>query len=222
MKTKTVLFPTIFAILMAISSIGFPIPGSTYGTPWMTAIHSQTMPDNQTYGVDNIAFYLWGHQYTVVGKTIQSAFKPYDWRDFPFYSMWAIIIAVICGVLAIIVSRSAIITIKGKEIRLNRNINPLILLMMSTFLTAFAVIYLYTAAEKTIVPTLQSNNYIAEYSYGIKFMAVSVVAFLTSVVMTYINSLDKSKRIDSGKLETDSDKLEANKSGILEEISQKE
>ncbi len=107
METKAAFYPTIFAILMAATSvIGFPVPYTSYGIPWLTAVHTQTMPDGQTYGVDNILFYLWGHQYTVVGNIVQTTFVVYDWRDFPFYSLLATVVALISGILALLANRS--------------------------------------------------------------------------------------------------------------------
>lgn len=193
MKNKAVLFPTVFAILMAIMSIGIPLPGTMSGTPWAIASHAQLInATNEYVKVDNIAYFLWGFQYTVVGKTIQSTFVPYyPLEDFPMFSMYAIIIAVISGIMAIILSRKAEIVIRGREIKFNPSVNPLTLLMASALLMIFAVLYLYFSANSTIIPDLRSNNYDVEYSYGLQFMATSVVAFLTSVIMTYTSSLSR-------------------------------
>lgn len=201
MNTKAALFPTIFAIAMAIAGLGIPIPGTTGGTPWLTAIHSQTMPDGQVVNVDNVAFFLWGHQYTVVGKIIQNTFTRYDQRDFPFYSMIAIILAIIVGILSIIVSRELNTEIRGKEIKIKvpkdigttfmgRDIRigtPMLLLVIATVLMAAGTIYLDFSARTTIIPLLRENNYIVQTGYGLQFMQIGVVGFVIAVIMTRIN-----------------------------------
>jgi hypothetical protein len=201
MNTKAALFPTIFAIAMAIAGLGIPIPGTTGGTPWLTAIHSQTMPDGQIVNVDNVAFFLWGHQYTVVGKTIQNTFTRYDKKDFPFYSMIVIILAIIVGILSIIVSRGLNTEIRGKEIKIKvpkdigttfmgRDIRigtPMFLLTIATVLMAAGTIYLDYSARTTIIPLLQENNYVVQTGYGFQFMQIGVVGFVMAVIMTRIN-----------------------------------
>ncbi|VVB92526.1 Uncharacterised protein [uncultured archaeon] len=219
MKNKAALFPTIFAIVMAIAGLGIPIPGTTGGTPWLTAIHSQTMPDGQVVNVDNIAFFLWGHQYTVVGQTTQNTFTPYDWRDFPFYSMILILLAAIAGVLSIIVSRSTNITIRGKEIKtripgdigttfIGRDIRigtSMLILVMATLLMVAGTIYLDYSARMTIIPILQQNNYIINTGYGFQFMEIGVIGFVLSVVMTRINTkmVQKAEKEDAEEVEED-------------------
>ena len=194
MKMRIALLPVVFAILMAIAGIGIPIPGATYGTPWMTAVHSQTMPDGESYDVDNIIFFLWGQEYTVVGKgLIQSKFTAYDFRDFPFYSMLAMILSVVIGIVTIILNKNSKLVLKGKEFNITGAENPLWLLFISTTLTTVATIYLYYAAGVTIIPMFEANNYVTEYSYGIQFMGISAVAFVISMVMTYLNFLSENK-----------------------------
>jgi preprotein translocase subunit Sss1 len=188
-KIKTVLYPTIFAILMAVLSLGVPTPGGISGTPWLTAIHQQTMPDGQVADVDNIAYFLWGHQYTVAGpKAVQSQFVAYNWEDFPFYSMITVIVAIIIGALSLTPGRGTNIVIRGREIKLKVSTNPLTLLAISASLISIAAIYLYSSANVAVLPVLAEYNYnIVEYGYGIKFMVVSVVGFLISIVMTHLD-----------------------------------
>jgi len=218
MKNKAALFPTIFAIIMAIAGLGIPIPGTTGGTPWLTAIHTQTMPDGKVVNVDNIAFFLWGHQYTVAGQTIQSSFTPYDWRDFPFYSMVLILLAAIAGVLSIIVSRNSV-TIRGKEIktRIPRDIGttfigrdirigtPMLMLVIATLLMVAGTIYLDYSARMTIIPMLQQNNYITNTGYGFQFMEIGVIGFVLSVGMTRINTKMVQKAEKEGTEEVEED-----------------
>lgn len=211
MKTRAVLFPTLFAILMAVSSIGFPIPGTQYGTPWLTAVHEQNInATGQTIGVDNIAFYLWGHQYTVVGKTMDSKFVTYvPGEEFPFYSMIAIIIAIITGLVAITSNRNYATVIRGKDVKLGFNTNPLTFIIASMALMSIATIYLYLAANSTIVPMLKASNYaIVEYSYGIKFMAISAAVFLISAVMTRLNYLSDKKEEEKEKEDEEVENLQ--------------
>lgn len=222
MNTKTALFPTIFAIIMAIAGLGVPIPGGTGGTPWLTAIHQQTMPDGQIVNVDNIAFFLWGHQYTVVGKIVQSSFTTYDQRDFPFYSMILIILAIITGILSIVANIDINTVIRGKDIKVkfpkefrtkifNRDIKigmPMIFLIAATILMTIGTVYLDYSARVTIIPLLQGNRYIVETGFGFQFMEIGVIGFMAAIIMTGINARQK----ESGE-EEDIDDSYADKSG---------
>lgn len=213
MNTKTAIFPTIFAIIMAIAGLGVPIPGGIGGTPWLTAVHQQTMPDGQIVNVDNIAFFLWGHQYTVVGKIVQSSFTTYDQRDFPFYSMLMIILAIVLGILSIAANADINTVIRGKDIRIkfpkevkmklfNRNIkigSPLLLLIVATIFMAIGTVYLDYSARVTIIPLLQGNRYIIGTGFGFQFMEIGVIGFLAAMGMTFINA----RRKESGEEEED-------------------
>lgn len=210
MAKKIVVFPTAFAILLAIGGLGIPIPGSTEGTPWLTAVHQQTMPDGQVVNVDNIAFFLWGHQYTVVGKISQSSFTTYDTRDFPFYSMIAIISAIVIGVLSIIADRELHTVIRGKEINLRFPDNvvitiigkeirvgiSLLLLVLATILMGIATLYLDYSAGKTIIPLLQDNNYLVTTGNGFQLMRISVTGFAVAVLMTMLRREDSEDVIE--------------------------
>ncbi len=194
MNTKAALFPTIFAIIMAIASIGLPMPGTASGSPWMTAVHSQIMPDGQKAAVDNIAFFLWGHQYTVVGtKMIQSKFVFYDWRDFPFYSMVVVIIAILTGIMAILSNRKYSLIIRGREMKIGLSYHPVKLLVISAVLMFFAALYLDYSARTTVIPLLHLNNYSVETSYGFQFMGMGILGFLGAIAMTHINTVLKKR-----------------------------
>lgn len=209
MNTKTAVFPTIFAIIMAIAGLGVPIPGGTGGTPWLTAVHQQTMPDGQIVNVDNIAFFLWGHQYTVIGKIVQSSFTTYDQRDFPFYSMIFIILAILMGVLSIMANMDINTIVRGKEVKIkfpkevktklfDRNIKigtPVLLLIVATILMAIGTVYLDYSARVTIIPLLQGNHYITETGFGFQFMEIGVIGFVAAMIMTGINA----RRKESGE-----------------------
>ena len=195
MNQKAALFPTIFAIAMAVASIGIPIPGTISGTPWLMATHSQFInATNQMTNVDTIAFYLWGLEYTVVGKTIQSKIALYDpFGDFPMFSMYMIIIAVIIAIFAIMSNRIPKIPIKGRDIDIKVYSNPMALLVISTMLMIVAAVYLYYSSNATIIPALYDNNYNVRSGIGFQFMGISVVGFLISVVITYINARTEEK-----------------------------
>lgn len=207
MNTKAAIFPTVFAIIMAIAGLGIPLPGNTEGTPWLKAIHQQTMPDGQVVNVDNIEFFLWGHKYTVVGKISQTSFTTYDWRDFPFYSMILATFAIIFGVIAIIASRDINIRIKGKERTIKfpkdvgtniigRNIRisiPMLLLIFATVTLAAGTIYLDYSARATIIPLLYGNNYMVETKLGFQFLEIGVVGFVVSIIMTRVNTIRRRK-----------------------------
>lgn len=199
--TKAALFPTIFAILMAAASIGIPIPGTMSGTPWLTAYHEQMInATNQLTKVDSYAYFLWGFQNTVVGKTIQSNIVPYDpLGDFPMFSMYAIIIAIIIGVLAIISNRIPSITIKGRDIKTNISFSPMMLLTISAMLMTVATVYLYYSSNATIIPALENSDYKVSTGIGFQFMGIGIVGFLIAIVMTYINKKSEEKASEEEK-----------------------
>lgn len=204
-KIKAALFPTVFAIAMAIASIGIPIPGTMSGTPWLTAYHEQMInATDQINKVDNYAYFLWGLQNTVVGKTIQSTFVPYDpLGDFPMFSMYAIIIAIIIGVLAILSNRTPSITIKGRDIKTNISFNPMMLLTISAMLMTVAIVYLYYASSDTIIPFLENSDYKVNTGIGFQFMGVSAAAFVIAIVMTHINRKSEEKASEEDSDEED-------------------
>lgn len=207
-KVKAALFPTIFAIAMAIASIGIPIPGTMSGTPWLTAYHEQMInATGQVTKVDSYAYFLWGFQNTVVGKTIQSKFVPYDpLGDFPIFSMYIIIIAIIIGVLAIISNRMPSITIKGRDIKTDIGLSPMMLLTMSAMLITVAIVYLHYASSATVIPALENSNYKVSTGIGFQFMGISIVGFLIAIAMTYIN-----KKSEERASEEDLDEEDVNK-----------
>jgi hypothetical protein len=187
--SKVAFFPTIFAIALAILGLGVPIPGSTYGTPFMVAYHQQTMPDGTVANVDTIGFYLWGQQYTVVGtKEIQSNYVRYDQRDYPFYSFILMVTGIITGALALTVDRIYTLDLRslgGKEYVWQNRIKPIYPLIVSVISTAFATFYLFVATSQVVIPALANSNYISNFSYGIHFMTISILAFSVSLYMTY-------------------------------------
>lgn len=200
MKMKSAIFPTVLAIALAIAGLGIPIPGTTGGTPWLVAYHMQTLADGQQEKVDNLIIFLWGQQYTVVGtKNIQTHYTPFDWRDFPFYSMIGIILSIISGILALISSRGTYVTIKGREMRIRGMFQPLPLLFLAMMLVALSALYLYVSASTVLVPSLENNNYVASFSYGLQFMAASALAYLVSLAITYRNFL-RSKREEATRV----------------------
>ncbi|MCL7411832.1 MAG: hypothetical protein M8350_08555 [Methanosarcinaceae archaeon] len=188
MSRKIGTFPTIAAIILAILALGIPLPGVSAGTPWMVAHHQQTMADGATVNVDNLVFYLWGQDYTVIGtKAIQSQYTAYDWRDFPFYSMIGVTTAILVAVLALVSDKGIYYTVKGRNLRFKDKFNPLHLLAISIILTAASLLYLYDSANYAVVPLLESQNYISYYSYGMQFMGASALAFMLSFVVTLKN-----------------------------------
>lgn len=195
MNVKAALFPTIFAMLMAIASIGIPLPGTMGGTPWLNAAHSQFInATSESRNVDNIAFFLWGLQYTVTGQTIQSKFVAYDpLRDFPMFSLYAIIMAIIISILAVIYNRVPSIMIKGREIKLKIPSEPITLLIVAMMFMIVGVVYLDFSSKATIIPALGNNNYNVETGIGFRFMEISIVGFLMSIFMTYNNAKSAEK-----------------------------
>lgn len=189
--SKVAVFPTIFAIVIATLGLGVPLPGTTYGTPFMVAVHQQIMSDGTTANVDTIGFFLWGQQYTVVGtKEIQSNYVRYDYRDYPFYSFVAMVIAIICGLLALTVDRTYRINLlkiglNVKEYVWVNRIKPIYPLIIATISTVFATGYLFLATNGIVIPSLSNSNYIASFSYGVQFMTISIIGFLASLIMTY-------------------------------------
>jgi hypothetical protein len=187
--SKVAFFPTIFAIAIAILGLGIPIPGTTYGTPFMVAVHQQTMADGTIANVDNIVFYLWGQQYTVVGtKEIQSNYIRYNQEDYPFYSFILMVIGLIGGLVALTVDRTYRVNfadLGGKEYVWQNRVKPIYPLLVSLISITFATLYLFVATTQVVIPALANSNYIASFSYGLQFMTISVIGFLASLIMTY-------------------------------------
>jgi hypothetical protein len=188
--SKVAFLPTIFAIGVALLGLGLPVPGSTFGTPWMIAVHNQTMADGTISQVDTMGMFLWGQQYTVVGvDLIQNQITTYDTRDFPFYSYIMMLIGIIAGVLALTVDRTYRI---GKYSWTNK-LSPINPLIVATIITALATVYLYIAANSTIVPMFATSGYIARYAIGIQFMDMSVIGFVISLILTYSATISQNK-----------------------------
>ncbi len=190
--SKVSIFPTVFAVIVAVLGLGIPIPGTTTGTPWLVAYHQQTMPDGQTYNVDTLGFFLWGQQYTVVGKEmIQSHFIRYDQRDFPFYSLILMFIGIIAGIVALTADRTYKMNLPDRDLVWINKVNPVYPLLASTIMTGIATLYLFLASSVVVIPSLVSSNYITSFSYGIQFMTMSAIGFAVSLLLTFMNSTQK-------------------------------
>lgn len=194
--SRIAFFPTLFAICVAILGLGFPIPGSsTSGTPWLVAVHNQTMSDGQVAQVDTLGFFLWGQQYTVVGtKMIQNQFVVYDGRDFPFYSMILMIIGIIAGLIAITVDRTYRIKL-DREYILTNKLNPVYPLLVAVVTTGMSTLYLFLTSMSLVIPMFVNSGYITRFSYGIQFMFVSVVGFSIALLLTYMNSPSRKEQV---------------------------
>lgn len=172
--TKVSFYPTVFAIALAVLSIGIPL-GSFIGTPWMIAVHTQTLSDGSLADVDTIEFFLWGHEYTVHGvKFTQSQFAAYDWNDFPFFALIGIVISIITGLAALF----------RYKIKIAKIPEASTLLCYAISFGLLSWVYLYLAAQGTIVPLLISNGYTVTYGIGLNFMGFSAIAFVCALIMT--------------------------------------
>lgn len=181
MKTKKIAstLPLLAGIALGIVALS---------TPFLLANHYIFVEDTR-YSADNYLFFFWGKYYTVSGeKMIQSAMTYYDLGDFPVYPMAAIIIALILGVISMFGGRGLILNVKGREVRLKLDINPIWLQTYSAALLILAYTYMNDAVMSLII-LLQVNNYVVEFGPSMDFLLGSMVAIIISAVMTAIKFL---------------------------------
>lgn len=186
MKTKKVA-----AMMPLLAGIGLGIV--SLSTPFLLANH-YIWVETTRYSADNYLFFFWGKYYTVSGTNlIQSAMTYYDFGDFPIYPMIAIIIALILGTMSILGGRGLILNVKGREIKLKFDINPIWLQTYSAALLILAYVYMNDAVM-TLIIALQMNNYVVEFGPSLDFLLGSLVAIGMSAVMTTVKLL-KAKEV---------------------------
>jgi len=159
-------------------------------TPFLLANH-YVWVEKTRYSTDSYLFFFWGKYYTVSGTNlVQSAMTYYDFGDFPIYPMIAIIIALILEAVSILGGRGLILNIKGREVKLKFDINPIWLQIYSAALLILAYVYMNDAVM-TLIIALQMNNYVVEFGPSLDFLLGSLVAIGVSVVMAAVKLLKK-------------------------------
>jgi hypothetical protein len=127
-------------------------------------------------------------------KMIQSQTVMYDFGDFPIYAMAAIVIGLALAAIAFFGGRGLILNIKGRELKMKLDHNPIWLQIYSTGLLLIAYIYM-NEATKSLIPVLQINNYVIDYGPSFDFLLGSIIAMSLSVVMTTVKYLKTKNNI---------------------------
>ena len=188
MKTKKVA-----SVLPLLTGIGLGIV--SLAVPFLLANH-YIWADGKRYSADNYLFFFWGKYYTVAGtKMIQSQTVMYDFGDFPVYAMVAVVIGLALAAIAFFGGRGLILNIKGRELKMKLDYNPIWLQIYSTGLLLIAYIYM-NEATKSLIPVLEINNYTIDYGPSFDFLLGSIIAMVLSVVMTTVKYL-KTKNINT-------------------------
>lgn len=189
MKTKKVA-----AMLPLLAGIGLGI--AALAGPFLVANH-YVMSEGKRFVADNIIFFFWGKYYTVAGANlIQSQMVTYDFGDFPVYTMIVIIIGLILGAISMFGGRGVILNIKGREVKIKLDTNPVWLQMFATILITLSYIYINDASN-VLIDALRRSNYAAEHGPSIDFLLGSVVALAISTVMTAVKFLKERNKEDS-------------------------
>lgn len=185
MKTKKV-----GAILPLLAGIGLSIISLTL--PFIMANH-YIFAEGKRYSADNYLFFFWGKYYTVAGANlIQSQAITNDFGDWPLYVMISIIIGLIIAALSMFGGRGLVLNIKGRNLKLKFDINPVWLQASATILILAS--YLYTTnALSDLVTLLQANNYVVEYGPSLDFLLGGLIALIISTIMTSVKFLSGRK-----------------------------
>lgn len=186
MKTKKVAasLPLIAGIILG--AIGLTMP-------FLRADH-YIWVENVRNSVDNYLFFFWGKLYTVTGsKVAMSKTVLYDLGDFPIYAMVAIILALVFASVSIFAGRGLVLGIKGRELKLKLDINPVWFQIPAVILTVASLIYM-NEGIKMLTPILETNNYIVERGVALDFLSGSIVALAVAIVMTAARFLKDKKQ----------------------------
>lgn len=170
--------------------VGIALAIVSLSMPWMVANHYVDVGGKKEVA-DNYVFYLWGQRYTVIGtKLIQSVTDLYDYRDFPFYSMAAVVIAIALGAFTFLANRGTIINIRGKVIKLKATFNPIIPLAIASMLLLFAWWYVQDSSL-IVVEGLKLKAYVIEQGPSLDFLILSFIAYLVTIVTTGLKTIKK-------------------------------
>lgn len=188
MKTKKVA-----TVLPLLAGIGLGIV--SLAVPFLLANH-YIWAEGKRYSADNYLFFFWGKYYTVAGtKMIQSQMVMYDFGDFPTYAMIAVVIGLVLAAISFFGGRGLILNIKGRELKMTLDYNPIWLQIYSTGLLLIAYIYMNEAIKSILMPALQTNNYVIDYGPSFDFLLGSIIAMSLSVVMTTVKYLKTKNNI---------------------------
>jgi len=185
MKTKKVA-----SSLPLLAGIGLGIVSLT--VPFLLANH-YIWAEGVRYSADNYLFFFWGKYYTVAGtNTIESRMITYDFGDFPMYAMVTIIIGLIMGLVSMFAGRGLILSLKGREVKLKLDTNPVWLQTAAVALVLASYLYM-NEASKALTRGLEMANYVVEYGPSFDFLLGSLVAFVMSTLMTAAKFLKSEK-----------------------------
>lgn len=193
MKTKRVA-----SMMPLLASLGFGIIALV--TPFLLANHFIVV-DNKNYNVDNYLFFFYAKYYTVTGvNMVQSQTILYDFGDFPIYAMAAIIIGMILEVASIFGGRGIVLNIKGRELKIKLDTNPVYLQVFGLVMLTMSYIYLGRGSA-LLGLDLQLNHYVVENGPAIEFLFGSIIALCVSTVMTAAKYLKEEKSLNkNGKV----------------------
>lgn len=176
MKTRKVATP-----LPILASIGFAIV--VLAVPFIVANH-YIFVENMKYSADSYLFFFWGKYYTVTGTNlIQSQTIMYDLGDFPIYAMMFIVAGIILGAMSVFGGRGLVLNVKGREMRLKLDKNPMWFQMPAMILLLVSYIYMNVAAG-SFANVLRANGYTVESGPALDFLLGSIVAMTISILMT--------------------------------------
>lgn len=191
------------AVMPLLAGIGLGIV--SLALPFLLANH-YIWAEGKRYSADNLLFFFWGKYYTVAGtKMIQSKMVMYDLGDYPIYAMITIAIGLVLAAISIFGGRGIILNIKGREVKFKFDTNPIWLQTYSVLLLIIAYIYMNNATEY-LVNTLERDNYFVEYGPALDFLLGSLIAMVTSIVMTtvkYMRTKNDTKNKQKTILKTD-------------------
>lgn len=175
------MLPLVVAILFMAVSVSLP---------WMTASHYVDAGGKKEVA-DSWTFYLWGQTYTVVGtKVIQSVTDVYDYRDFPFYGMVTISLALILSIITFLSGRGTVLHVRGRQFKLGYNINPVYVLLASALLIYFTWVYI-PAASEGVRAVLERKDYVSEFGPSLDFLFGALLSTAVTIAMTVLKSREE-------------------------------
>lgn len=192
MKTRKVASSLPLLAGMGLSIVALAVP-------FLLANH-YIFVETTRYSADNYLFFFWGKYYTVSGANmIQSQMMLYDQGDFPVYAMAFIIIGIILGAISLFGGRGLVLNIKGRELKLKLDTNPVWLQAIATVLILVSYLYMNRAID-ILSNVLREDAYTVEYGPALDFLLGGIVAMAISTLMTARKFLKESKDSKDSKV----------------------
>jgi len=187
MKTKKVAASLPLMAGIILGAIGLTMP-------FLRADHYIYVDATTRNSVDNYQFFFWGKYYTVAGsKAVLSKMVLYDFGDFPVYAMAAIILALVLAAASIFAGRGLVMSVKGKELKLKLDINPIWFQIPAATLIALSLVYM-NEGIKLLGLVLEQNLYVVETGVAIDFLLGSVASLVIATIMTATRFLKERKQ----------------------------